>query len=204
MRRVRYEVAMSLDGYIAGPNDETDWMLFDPEGGFFDFFTEFDTFLLGRRTYELLKKMDPRVPLVNTYVFSRTLQPEDHPGVTIVPDLVEDVVTILREQKSDKDIWIYGGGGLFRTLLDAGLVDALGVAIIPVLLGGGVPLLPPPAKQVTLKLIGHKVLKTTGTVSLSYVILNGAPPDPSIAGKEKLGKVLPGRSWGKAGATPAR
>ncbi len=68
-----------------------------------------------------------------------------------------------------KDIWLFGGGSLFRSLLDAGLVDTVEVAIMPVLLGGGIPLLPPPAKQTKLKLTGHKVYKT-GIVSLEYSV----------------------------------
>jgi dihydrofolate reductase len=75
----------------------------------------------------------------------------------------------LRAEKSKKDIWLFGGGGLFRSLLEAGLVDTVEVAVIPVLLGGGIPLLPPPAKQVSLKLTGHKVYKT-GIVSLEYAV----------------------------------
>jgi dihydrofolate reductase len=64
---------------------------------------------------------------------------------------------------------LFGGGLLFRSLLDAGLVDTVEVAIIPILLGGGVPLLPAPAKQAKLKLNGHKVYKT-GIVSLRYAL----------------------------------
>jgi dihydrofolate reductase len=132
-------------------------------------FAQFDTFLLGRRTFEVLKRMGPGIPLTRTFVFSRTLRQSDHPGVTIVSDRVEETVSALREETSNKDIWVFGGGGLFRTLLAAGLVDTVAVAVIPVLLGGGIPLLPPPAQQVSLKLTGHKVYKT-GIVSLEYAV----------------------------------
>ena len=53
MRRVRYVVAMSLDGYIAGPNGEADWIIMDPEIDFGALFDEFDTVLMGRRTFEV-------------------------------------------------------------------------------------------------------------------------------------------------------
>ena len=66
-----------------------------------------------------------------------------------------------------KDIWLFGGGILFRSLLDARLVDQVEVGIMPVLLGGGVPLLPAPARRTKLKLTGHKVYKT-GIVGLTY------------------------------------
>src|SRR5215213_8746648 len=52
MRRVRYVVVMSLDGYIAGPNGEADWIIMDPDIDFHGLFDQFDTFLLGRRTFE--------------------------------------------------------------------------------------------------------------------------------------------------------
>jgi dihydrofolate reductase len=167
MRRVRYQVAMSLDGYIAGPKGEADWILMDPEIDFAALFAQFDTFLLGRRTFEAMSGMGPG--LTRAFVFSRTLRQSDHPGVTIVADKVEETVAGLRAEKSKKDIWLFGGGGLFRSLLEAGLVDTVEVAVIPVLLGGGVPLLPPTARQVSLKLTGHKVYKT-GIVSLEYAV----------------------------------
>ena len=68
-----------------------------------------------------------------------------------------------------KDIWLFGGGLLFRSLLGLGLVDTMEVAVSPVLLGKGIPLLPPPAKQTKLKLTGHKIYKT-GIVSLQYAV----------------------------------
>jgi len=65
---------------------------------------------------------------------------------------------------------LFGGGQLFRSLADAGLVDTVEVAVMPVLLGGGIPLLPPPAKQIRLKLTSHKVYSQTGIVGLEYAI----------------------------------
>jgi len=173
MRRIRYSVAMSLDGYIAGPNDEADWIPMNPEIDFAALFAQFDTFLLGRRTFEVMKRMNPAISLPRTYVFSRTLRQSDYPDVTVVSDKVEETVAALRAEESKKDIWIFGGGALFRNLLAAGLVDTVEVGVIPVLLGGGIPLLPPPARQTTLKLTGHKVYKT-GTVLLEYAVVGEA------------------------------
>ena len=75
----------------------------------------------------------------------------------------------LREQPG-KDIALFGGAGLFRTLLDAGQVDTVEVSLIPVLLGAGISLMPPPYGAVKLRLTGHKLLPTTGTMSLQYDI----------------------------------
>lgn len=171
MRRIRYAVATSLDGYIAGPNGEFDWIVRNPDIDFRALFNQFDTALLGRRTYEVTQSpgAPPWPPGMSVYVFSRTLRQCDHPEVTIVADKVEETVAALQAMKSGKDIWLFGGGTLFRSLLDAGLVDAVEVAISPVLLGGGLPLLSPPAKQAKLKLTGHKVYKT-GIVSLEYAV----------------------------------
>jgi dihydrofolate reductase len=169
MRRIRYAVAMSLDGYIAGPKGEADWIIMDPEIDFRALFEQFDTFLMWRRTFEPMARVRKgKTPGMKTFVFSRTLRQQDYPGVTIVAEGVEETVANLRAEPG-KDIWLFGGGSLFRTLLDAGLVDTVEVAIMPVLLGEGIALLPPPAKQTKLKLTGHKVYKT-GIVSLEYSI----------------------------------
>jgi dihydrofolate reductase len=57
MRRVRYGVAMSLDGYIAGPNGEYDWIIMDPEIPFAEMLAEFDTLLIGRKTFDAMRRM---------------------------------------------------------------------------------------------------------------------------------------------------
>src|SRR5687767_7056639 len=165
MRRIRYQVATSLDGYIAGPKGEADWIIMDPDIDFAALFEQFDTFLLGRRTFEpMAHEKKGETPGMKSFVFSRTLRQEDYPGVTIVAEGVEETVAALRAEPG-KDIWLFGGGSLFRSLLDAELVDTVEVAIMPVLLGGGIPLLAPPAEQRKLHLTGHKIYPT-GIVSL--------------------------------------
>ncbi|MGH8009323.1 MAG: dihydrofolate reductase family protein [Candidatus Binatia bacterium] len=171
MRRVRFSVAMSLDGYIAGPNGESDWIVIDPDIDFGALMGAFDTVLLGRKTYEATRQQGRGggMPGMRAYVFSRTLRPADCPGVTL-SDKPKETLTALKTG-AGKDIWLFGGGSLFRSLLALGLVDSVEVAIIPVLLGGGLPLLPHPAKLARLKLVKHRVYEKTGTVSLEYAAL---------------------------------
>jgi len=170
VRQIRYVVTASLDGFIAGPNGEVDWIVPDPDRDFRALLDQFDTALLGRRSYELTQRpgAPPWPPGMSVYVFSRTLRRRDHPEVTIVADKLEETLAALRV-KSGKDTWLFGGGSLFRSVLEAGLVDTVEVAVRPVLLGGGIPLLPPPAKQANLKLIAHEVSKA-GIVALRYAV----------------------------------
>jgi dihydrofolate reductase len=167
-------VAASLDGFIAGPQGEADWIPTDPDFDFGAIFKQFDTILVGRRTFETMAKAgNVTMPGMQTFVFSRTLRPEPHPKVTVVNDRPEEILATLKassaKANSGKDIWLFGGGSLFRSLAEAGLVDTVEVAVVPVLLGEGIPLLPGARKRIGLSLTGHKVYKT-GMVSLEYTV----------------------------------
>ena len=170
MRKIRYGVAMSLDGYIAGPNGEADWIVIDPDVNFAEIWAQFDTLLMGRRTYEaaIVRLGKTSFQGMKTFVVSRTLKQADHPEVTILSELNRDWMETLRAQNG-KDIWLMGGGELFRSLLQMDAVDTVEVHIIPVLLGGGVPLLPPSAQQTKLTLSSHKIYRS-GLISLIYNI----------------------------------
>src|SRR5947209_4540276 len=122
---------MSLDGYVAGPNGEADWITMDPEIDFTALFARFDTVLMGRKTYEQARAMGggAMMPGVTSLVASRTLKPEECPGATVLGDGLTDRVRGLRAG-GGKDIWLFGGGVLFRSLLDAGLVDEVALAVM--------------------------------------------------------------------------
>ena len=132
MRRVLYGGAMSLDGYIAGPNGEYDWIIMDPEIDFVAMAARFDTFLIGRKTFDAMRRMGSAgqaTPGIQNIVCSRTLKPEDFPAVTVTAD-AERVVAELRTRPG-RDIAVFGGGELFRSLLAAGMVDGVEVSADP-------------------------------------------------------------------------
>ena len=140
MRRVRYAVAMSLDGFIAGPNGEYDWIELDPAAAasfFKAFYAQFDTAVMGRKSFE---QFPGPVDGMQTFVFSRTLAQSDHRDVTVFAENGLARLADLRAGEG-KDIWLWGGGELFGSLVAAGLVDTVEVSVVPVLLGDGVRLM---------------------------------------------------------------
>lgn len=171
MRKVRYSVAMSLDGFIAGPHGENDWIVMDPEIDFRSLFSGFDTVLLGRRTWETTRQQSGggEMPGIRSWVFSRTLRQEDCPGVTVSDDPAAVIGGL--KAASGKDIWLFGGSSLFGSLLQMGLVDSIEAMVIPVLLGGGVPFLPAAVSFKKLRLESHRIYSQTGTVSLKYSVV---------------------------------
>ena len=138
----------------------------DPDIDFRALMAAFDTALLGRKTYEATRHHGGGMPGMQAYVFSRTLRQADCPGV-IVSDRPAETIAALKS-KPGKDIWLFGGGSLFGSLLELGLVDAVELAVLPVLLGAGLPLRPQPASQAKLRLVKHRIYQKTGTVSLEY------------------------------------
>ena len=170
MKRLRYSVAMSLDGFIASSDGGYDWILMDPDVDFAAIAAEFDTLIMGRGTYALSADSGGAtfgMGDVKVYVVSTTLDPAEHPKVTIVSDDVEKRVAALKAEEG-KDIWLFGGGVLFRSLLEMKLVDAVEVGVIPVLLGDGIPLLPGVEERARLKLRKVHEYPQSGTVSLTY------------------------------------
>jgi dihydrofolate reductase len=167
MRCVRYNVAMSVDGFIAGSKGEYDWIKFDPSFDFAALFSQFDTLLIGRRTYEIMleRGQSPKTMGMKAVVVSTTLKSTQHPDVSIVSEHVPEAVRALKAQPG-KEIWLGGGAALFRCLLDAGLVDGVDVTVIPILLGSGLSLIPA-GDRCALRLEECKALPD-GIVTLKY------------------------------------
>jgi dihydrofolate reductase len=183
MRPVRYNVAASLDGYIADPTGGFDWIPHDPSVDFAAIFARVDTVLLGRRTCELVRSGGgpPWGAGMRVYVFSHTLRPEKYPEVKVIGADAAEVVAGLRAESGEREIWLFGGGQLFSSLLAAGQVDAVEVTVVPVLLGGGVPLVAGGIARTELQLRDtHRY--PTGMVSLVYAVAP-APISPAHAAR---------------------
>ncbi len=168
MRRVRYQVACSLDAFIAGPENDFGWIPPEPDFDFEALYAQFDTLLMGRRTYEIVCASGESFRGKEVIVASRSLEATDYPEIEIVSDHLEARIRRLRSEPG-RDIWLYGGGHLFSQVLEWELVDTVEPAIIPILLGGGVPFLPSPAVRRQLKLVRSRSY-LGGTVLLEYSV----------------------------------
>ena len=152
MRQLRNSVAASLDGCIAGPDGEFDWIPIDPDIDFEAMYRGYSGLVMGRKSYEVYVATGgaPGVSLP-VYVYSRTLPEGTREPITVARDPVRHV-RALKAAGDGNPLWLWGGGELFRELAQAGLVDGVDVAVIPVLLGGGIPLLPSPGPTLRLRL----------------------------------------------------
>jgi dihydrofolate reductase len=173
MGKVIASMAMSLDGYIAKKNGDTSWlnnaMSPDEDYGFADFMSKIGAYILGAKTYREITKSgvvggDNKVPTdvvthqndlkigKNTYRYSGDLT-----------DLVKKITA-----ETEKDIWLFGGGDLTTQFINLNLVDELGIAIIPVLIGGDVPFFGNVVEHKNLILLESKTYEKSGMVALTY------------------------------------
>ena len=175
MRRMRYSVAASLDGYIADVNGGFDWIPHDPAVDFAALFDRIDTVFMGRKTFEVMQAQGGSAWKAGTrvYVASRTLEPESMPGVTLVRENPVEVASSLRHETGDGEIWLFGGGHLFANLLAGRQVDAVEVTVVPVLLGAGIPLLAAGVDRTALTLTRSHVYPS-GMVMLYYAVPGAA------------------------------
>ncbi len=169
MRRIILGLAVSLDGFIEGPNGEYDWCFTDQDYGMSDFLKRIDAIMMGRKSFELTMKQEGENPwkAMETFVFSNSWKEVEAPNVKLVAG---DVVHFVREikQTKGKDIWLFGGAQLLTTFVNEGLIDEYWLSVHPVILGGGKPLFQNVTTRKNLKLVSHKVYDT-GLVSLKYI-----------------------------------
>ena len=171
MRLVTYGAACSLDGFIAKTDGNVDWLRFTPDAQAVmrDSWSRIDTILMGRKTYEVAAGSGAGgggTPGITSYVFSRTLEKLPHRGAELVRQDAAGFVRALK-QKPGKEICVMGGGDFARSLIEAGVVDEIGINVHPVLLGSGVPLFLDPRRQVDLELTECRQM-AEGCVLLRY------------------------------------
>jgi len=184
MRTVTYGGAVSLDGFLAGVDGSLDWLHFskDVQNVMSQYWKDVDTILMGRKTYEVSassgrdagtgrkrrERKPHKEPAMRSYVFSRTLQSIDEPGVELVRGHAVEFVWDLK-RRPGKGICLMGGGELAQSLLEAGLVDRIGLNIHPILLGSGIPTFRNPGHRVKLTLTECRPLEG-GCVLVNYSV----------------------------------
>ena len=170
MRKIIASLAMSLDGFIARPNGDVDWLDRPmPKGnyGLGKFFKSIDMIVMGRGTYDIGKKLGgPLFMFPTTVILSRSLARDAVPGAIIEKGSARKLADRWRKQDG-KNIWLMGGAKVFGQFLDAGELDELDIAVIPVLIGKGIPLLDPKRRTSKLELLSSEKF-SDGVVRLQY------------------------------------
>lgn len=169
MRRIILGVAVTLDGFIEGPNGEYDWCFTDQDYGMTDFLKRIDAILMGRKSFEISLKHEGENPWkdIETFVFSNSLKEVESPNVKLITG---DIVSFVQElkQTKGKDIWFFGGSQLLTTFVNEGLIDEYWLSVHPLVLGSGKPLFQNVMTRKSLKLVSYKVYEN-GLVSLKYI-----------------------------------
>lgn len=177
MKKVVLNLAVTLDGFIEGPNGEVDWCIMDEDMNFPAFIKSVDTIFYGRISYDewgnyqpdenadlTEKEMWNGIHSKNKFVFSSQNR-DDENAVFITADLITKVNEIKNQQ--GKDIWLYGGASLIKTFINLNLIDVYKISVHPIVLGSGKPLFENLSKRIGLKLMDTRVFKS-GVVELTY------------------------------------
>lgn len=162
---------MSLDGYIAQPNDDLSFLsTVAKEGedyGYTDFISSVDTVIVGRKTYEWVMNQVGEFPHAdkNAYVITRTARPAIGKTVFYTGDLTELVNKLKAE--NGKNIYCDGGAEVVNELLKKDLLDEIIISVIPILVGNGTRLFKDSRPEQKLKLVNVKTFDT-GLTQLHY------------------------------------
>jgi dihydrofolate reductase len=161
---------MSLDGMIAGPDDDVSWLFTDDDYGFDEFFSTIDALVMGRGTYQVVKSFGkwPYANRKTVIVSSKGDVNVDTSDTTVWQGDLADLVTDL-EAKGAQRVWLVGGGELVRSFLNQQLIDELVMSLHPILLAEGVPLFPKGYPRVILSLETAESFES-GLVQLTYTV----------------------------------
>lgn len=187
MRKIITTTWVSLDGFIAGPNGEMDWIgeIYDEAMGKYegDLVSSADTLLLGRVTYQSFAGSWPYVPdspnasegekeyarqlnAMRKIIFSRTLESVEWNNSTLKKEVITEEIQQLKHE-TGRDMLIYGSASLVPTLTNLGLIDEYQILVHPVILGGGKPLFQDIRDRVKLKLVNSRT-HPSGVAVLTY------------------------------------
>jgi dihydrofolate reductase len=169
MRQVKYFVASSLDNFISRLDGSVDWLFHDQDYGMAEFFASVDVAVMGRKTFAKMLELSPEAPLfpgMKHYVFSRTLDSTPCKEVEFVRGDVAGWLTRVRAHYG-KHIWLVGGGSLVQEFLEHKLINEIGLAIHPRLLGKGIPLFASPYPEIELELLRSQPYPT-GLLQVFY------------------------------------
>lgn len=177
-RKVILDLAISLDGYIEGPNGEVDWCVMEPEMDFPKFLSQIDTIFYGRKSYDKWGQHKPHRKALKSdqimwtlihskqkYVFSRTAK-SGGKGVTYINGDIAAQVAEMKNQQG-KNIWLYGGSKLIESFMQLDLIDEYRLSVHPVILGAGKPLFPQLENRLSLTLKDTRTF-SSGVVQLIY------------------------------------
>ena len=182
MRKIIVSNYVSLDGFIAGPEGEIDWFVWDEEMAKYsrDLLYSIDTLLFGRVTYELMAGYWPTasppsedqaiIDAMNSLpkiVFSRTLARADWTNTTLVKEINKEEILKMKQQPG-MDMVIFGSGSIVSTFAQLGLIDEYRIIVNPVVLGRGKPLFKDIRDRINLRLLKTKTFSSNGNVILYY------------------------------------
>lgn len=172
MRKTVLFIAVSLDGCIAGPKGELDWLSI-AEGdkyGYEAFDRSVDTTIMAGRTYrDVLGFGMPVYPDKTNYILTRKKKKNEPENFIFFKDSVAGLVKKLKRRKG-KDIFIVGGSGVIYPLIESNLIDEYRIFTLPIMLGAGVPLFPKQKKRLRLTLTKMKKYPS-GMVECCYTKL---------------------------------
>ena len=167
MRKIILNVAVSLDGFIEGPNGEYDWCLDDQDYGLTDFFESIDAIFIGRKSYDIISAQTDMFPGKKLYVFSDTLVPVKNEDIEVISsaNFEHAVEGIMNE--AGKSIWLFGGASLVSAFIAKRWITELQLSVHPIVLGAGKPLFESIKEKLELQFIRQQVY-SSGLVQLHY------------------------------------
>lgn len=161
--KISIYVAVSLDGFIAKPDGNIDWLTEDVsaeevenDNGYKEFLNSVDALVFGGKTYRQMRSFgDWLYPNKKCVIISRTETESDLPDVSFTTDSPQQIVESLKNEGC-RHLWVMGGGEIHSLFLNTGLVDEMRIFVMPIILGEGIPLFAPPVTDTRWNLLGHR------------------------------------------------